>query len=105
MKIKMLRLIIVLLCLSAPGYSQAKDTKKLPIEGQVVDYMAAPIEGAEVAVYEEEYRNQQSIAKMVTPIVRTNQQGHFKLRADVSSQRNNLPKSVEINASLTAEST
>lgn len=86
MKIKMLSLIFVLLCLYVCGYSQAKDSRKLPIYGQVVDYTAKPVEGAEVAVYEQEYRNGENYVKMITPIVKTDRQGRFALQTDLSSQ-------------------
>jgi len=48
--------------------------------------MAKPVEGAEVAVYERVYRHGEYSAKMIAPIGKTNQQGHFELQADVSSQ-------------------
>ena len=85
MKIKIIWLAIVL-CIYVCGYSQAKDSRKLPIEGMVVDYTARPVEGAEVAVYEQEYHNGEESAKMIAPIVRTDRQGCFALQADVSSQ-------------------
>jgi protocatechuate 3,4-dioxygenase beta subunit len=86
MKINMLRLIIVLLCLCFCSYIRAKESLKLPIEGQVVDYMAKPVERAEIAVYEQEYRNGEQFPKMIAPIVKTDRQGRFELQADVSSQ-------------------
>jgi len=86
MKINIFRLIIVLLCLSVPGYSQTKDTKKLTIEGQVVNYMAKPVKGVEIAVHEKIYQNGEESPKMISPIVKTDWQGRFSLQADVSSQ-------------------
>jgi len=86
MKIKMLRLIIVLLCLCVCGFSHAKETRKLLIEGQVVDYMAKPVEGAAVAVFEKIYRNNEESPKMIAPIVKTDRQGHFALKADMPTQ-------------------
>ncbi len=86
MKMKIFRLIVAFVCLAVCGHIQAKDSQKLPIEGQVVDYMARPVEGAEVAVYERIYLNSEESANMIAPIVKTDQQGRFSLQADVSSQ-------------------
>jgi peroxiredoxin len=86
MKIRMLMLTIVLLCLSVCGYSRAKDTRKLPVAGQVVDYTAGPVEGAEIVVYERMYRNGEETAKIIAPIVKTDRRGRFALQVDVSSQ-------------------
>ena len=86
MKIKIIGQTIVLLCLCVCGYSQSRDSRKLPIEGQVVDYTARPVEGAEIAVYEQVYRNGEATAKMIAPIVRTNHQGRFALQADAPTQ-------------------
>ena len=82
----MLSLTILVLCLRVCVYSQAKDSGKLPIEGQVVDYTARPVEGAEVAVYEKIYRNGEDSAKIIAPIVKTDPQGRFSLKAVVFSQ-------------------
>ena len=86
MKIETLRLIIVFLCLFVCRYIQAKETQKLPIEGQVVDYMAKPVEGAEVVVYEQVYRNGEQFPYMIAPMVKTDRHGRFSLQADISSQ-------------------
>jgi len=86
MKIKILKLTIVLLCLSVCEFIQAKDTKKLPVEGRVVDYMARPVEGAEVVVYEQVSRNGEEYANMIAPMVKTDRQGRFSLQADVPTQ-------------------
>jgi 5-hydroxyisourate hydrolase-like protein (transthyretin family)/peroxiredoxin len=86
MKIKTLTETIVLLCLCVCGLSQAKETRKLPIEGQVIDYMARPVEGAEIAVYEKIYRNNEEFPKMIAPIIKTDHKGCFALQVDVSSQ-------------------
>ncbi|HIJ67346.1 MAG TPA: redoxin domain-containing protein [Planctomycetes bacterium] len=86
MKIKFSRLIIAFLCLIVCGHSQARETGKLPIEGQVVDYTARPVAGAEIAVYEQVYRNGEATSKMIAPIVKTDRQGRFALQADAPTQ-------------------
>ncbi|MHC4323984.1 MAG: MSCRAMM family protein, partial [Planctomycetota bacterium] len=86
MKIKILTLIIAFVCLWICGHSQAKETQKLLVEGQVVDYMARPVEGAQIAVYEQVYRNGEDSAYMIAPIVKTDRQGRFALQADVPTQ-------------------
>ncbi|MHC4646731.1 MAG: redoxin domain-containing protein [Planctomycetota bacterium] len=82
------RLVVVLISLCVCGLNAAKENNKLIITGRVVDYLAKPVEGAEVAIYEGDHRNGEYSAKMIAPIGRTNQQGHFELQADVSSQYN-----------------
>lgn len=86
MKLKIFRLIVAFVCLAVCEYIQAKDRQKLLIEGQVVNYMARPVEGAEVAVYERVYRNSEEFANMIAPIAKTDRQWRFSLQADVSSQ-------------------
>ncbi|MHC4205586.1 MAG: carboxypeptidase regulatory-like domain-containing protein [Planctomycetota bacterium] len=86
MKIKFLTLTIVFVCLWICGYSQAKKTRKLLVEGQVVDYTARPVEGAQVAVYGQVYRNGEQSTHMIAPIVNTDRQGRFELQADISTQ-------------------
>jgi hypothetical protein len=63
-----------------------QQAKPLTFTGMVVDYTAKPTEGAEVAVYEQEYHNGEETAKIIAPTVKTDQQGRFSLQADVSSQ-------------------
>ena len=59
----------------------------LPVSGQVVDSTARPVEGAEVAVYEQYLVGLQDYdARLAAPIVRTDAQGRFTLEADISSQ-------------------
>jgi uncharacterized GH25 family protein len=86
MRKKKFRLIVVLLCFCVCGLIWAEEGRKLPIEGQVVDYMARPVEGAEVAVHEKIYRSGEDYVKMIAPVVKTDQQGRFELQAVVSSQ-------------------
>ena len=86
MKTKRFGLIVILACSCVCGLIWAEEDRKLPIEGRVVDYMARPVEGAEVAVHEKIYRNGEEFAKTIAPIVKTDQQGCFELQADVSSQ-------------------
>ena len=57
----------------------------LPVSGQVVDSTARPVEGAEVAVYEQYLVGLQDYdARLAAPIVRTDAQGRFTLEADIS---------------------
>lgn len=87
MNIKTSRLIIAFALLWICGYSQAKESRKLPVEGQVLDYTAKPVEGADVVVYEYIYRNGEQFPYLISPIVKTDWQGRFALEADVSTQR------------------
>jgi len=77
MKMGTLRQIIMLLCLSVYGYSQAQENQKLRIEVQVVDYMARQVKGAEVAVYEQcyDYSTGENYAKLLDEIKRTDADG------------------------------
>lgn len=79
-------MLIVPLCCCVCGHCLAKDTRKLPVAGRVVDHTAKPVQGAEIAVYERAYRNGEETAKIVSPTVKTDRQGRFTLQADVSSQ-------------------
>ena len=56
MRTQTYRLVVILISLFVCGLNIAKESSKLTITGQVVDYMAKPVEGAEVAIYEVEYR-------------------------------------------------
>ena len=59
----------------------------LPIGGRVVDYLARPVAGAEVAVYEKKYQqNGEQLGRIAGPVVRTDERGHFALEAEVTSQ-------------------
>jgi len=86
MKMGMLWLTVAITCLCVCGLSQAKKAQSLPIDGQVVDYMARPVEGAEVVVYEQAYRNGEESVIMITPAVKTDRQGRFALQAEISAQ-------------------
>jgi hypothetical protein len=88
MKINMLRLIIVLLCFCVCAYGQTKDSRKLPIEGQVVDHMARPVEGAEIAIIQSNYYDGEYHTKVIAPFLKTNKNGQFEVQADVTSQYN-----------------
>ena len=81
-------LIALFTSLCVCGINHAQEGQKLEIAGQVVDYMARPVEGAEIAVYEKEYRSDGSYAKVIAPRGKTDRDGHFTLQAMVSSQRN-----------------
>lgn len=86
MKIKIFTPTIAFVCLWICGYSQAKETQKLPIEGQVVDYMARPVEGAEIAIIDSNYYDGEHYTKVIAPFVKTNKNGQFEVQADVISQ-------------------
>ena len=86
MKIRTYKPTFVLLSLCVCGLSQAKESQKLTIKGQVVDYMARPVEGAEVVVYEEVRRNSKHVAKVITSIARTDQEGHFEICEEINSR-------------------
>lgn len=59
----------------------------LPVSGQVVDYMARPVAGAEVVVYEREHiANDDYRVKIVGPIVKTDNEGRFALEVESVSQ-------------------
>jgi len=58
----------------------------LPIEGQVVDYMARPVEGAEIAIINSNYYDGEHYTKVIAPFVKTDKNGHFKVQAKVTSQ-------------------
>ncbi len=58
----------------------------LPISGRVVDYQARPVVGAEVAVYEAYWQDEDQFGRVTGPVVRTDKQGCFALAADVTSQ-------------------
>ncbi len=61
----------------------------LEITGQVVDSQARPVEGAQVAVYEQYgIARFEDDARLISPIVKTDPQGHFQLQANVSVQQN-----------------
>ncbi|MBN2588606.1 MAG: hypothetical protein JXA96_01995, partial [Sedimentisphaerales bacterium] len=83
-KLKKLLFIILSIC----NFSNASEIQKLPITGQVVDYMARPVENAEVAIIEVERINNEYTYKTIAPFVKTNKDGLFEVQADVFSQRN-----------------
>jgi protocatechuate 3,4-dioxygenase beta subunit len=87
MKTKISGLIIAVVLFVICGQSPANESQKLPVEGQVLDYIAKPVEGAEVAVYEHIYRNGEQFPYLIAPTITTDRQGHFALEADVSTQR------------------
>jgi protocatechuate 3,4-dioxygenase beta subunit len=86
MKMMIFKLIVALICFIFCGLSAAKESQKLPVEGLVVDSAARPVDGAEIAVYEQEYHNGEYSANVMAPIVKTDRQGRFALQANVSSQ-------------------
>ncbi|MBN2314001.1 MAG: carboxypeptidase regulatory-like domain-containing protein [Sedimentisphaerales bacterium] len=83
---KTFKLIIAFVCFCLYGYSPAKENQMFLVEGQVVDYMARPVEGAEVAIYEKEYRNGEEYANLIASVVKADRSGKFVLHAKVSTQ-------------------
>ncbi|MBN1359275.1 MAG: carboxypeptidase regulatory-like domain-containing protein [Sedimentisphaerales bacterium] len=76
--------IVLIACVAAQSVAAAAG--KLPISGQVVDYLARPVEGAEVTVYQSERRYDDYFARSIAPVVRTDANGRFELEADCTSQ-------------------
>ncbi|MBN1507117.1 MAG: hypothetical protein JW955_09750 [Sedimentisphaerales bacterium] len=77
----------VVLTLVACGVCLAEGSDKLAIDGQVVDYLARPVAGAEVAVYEwHGIGGSDRGGKLVAPIVKTDSSGRFQCQASVSDQ-------------------
>jgi len=81
MKMGMLRLTVAITCLCVCGFSQAAESRKLPIEGQVVDYMARPVEGATVVCHKSLYGLSQ-ISKEPLASVQTASDGRFSLEVE-----------------------
>ena len=78
------KLLCLILCIS--NFSKADGIQKLPITGQVVDYTARPVEGAEVAVIHSDNHDGERYTKVISPFVKTNKDGRFEVQADVISQ-------------------
>jgi len=80
-------MIIMLVSLCACGLTAAEENQKLTIAGQVVDYMARPVEGAQVAVYEQlyNYSTGQEYAELLDQTKRTDINGRFVLNANICS--------------------
>ncbi len=68
------------------GVCLAEGSDKLAVGGQVVDYLARPVEGAEVVIYQREYRDGDYFAKANPPIAKTDREGRFELQAEMTSQ-------------------
>lgn len=80
------RKTMVVCVLSVTGIG-ATSGAALPVAGQVVDNRARPVEGAEVAVYERHSIGGPDYdAKLIGPMVKTDSEGRFQLRANVSEQ-------------------
>jgi protocatechuate 3,4-dioxygenase beta subunit len=80
--------IVIIVGLLICGVCRGREDQGLFISGRVVDYQAQPVADAEVAVYQKEYLLREYTAQVIAPIVRTDQQGAFALRAQVTSQYN-----------------
>jgi len=86
MKMKPYRIVLILASVSLCSLSVANENQSLTIAGQVVDYMAKPVERAEVAVYEQfdDYSTGQDYAKLLDKIKKTDSNGNFVLNADIN---------------------
>ncbi len=64
--------------------------RAVTVTGNVVDYQARPVAGAQVAVVENgtEWDTQLQDARMCAPVGRTDESGRFEIAADVESVRN-----------------
>lgn len=87
MKAKLYRIAIVLAFLSVYESGAAEGSKKLTITGKVVDYQAKPVEGAEVAIYEEffNFSTSQDYSRLLDKIKKTDANGTFVLNANIQS--------------------
>jgi hypothetical protein len=84
-----MRTISFLMIVFLPGLCAGQAATQLPVSGQVVDYLARPVGGAEVVVYEREYvPGNDTNVKLVGPIVKTASDGRFKLEIESLSQYN-----------------
>ncbi|MBN2182834.1 MAG: DUF2606 family protein, partial [Sedimentisphaerales bacterium] len=88
MNFKKFRLLFIFLSLNLCCGLSAQESQKILITGQVVDSKARPVEGAEVAVIENEYSYGEYSAKVVAPFVKTDKNGRFEVQADITSQYN-----------------
>jgi len=61
MKIK----CVLIHCLFLTTATIGQPTKTFTITGRVIDYMARPVEGAEVVVYEEVFYDDKDVAKSI----------------------------------------
>jgi uncharacterized GH25 family protein/5-hydroxyisourate hydrolase-like protein (transthyretin family) len=86
MKMKPYRVVLILASVSFCSLSLANENQSLTITGQVVDYMARPVESAEVAVYEQfdDYSTGQDYTKLLDKIKKTDSNGNFVLNADIN---------------------
>ena len=71
---------VLLIGLYPPAASWGAET--VSITGQVVDCLARPVEGAEVAVCERIDRDDEDTAEVIAPIARTDRDGRFAVQAN-----------------------
>ncbi|MBN2591007.1 MAG: hypothetical protein JXA96_14165 [Sedimentisphaerales bacterium] len=81
---KVTKLLCFFFCIC--NFSNANANQILPISGQVVDYMARPVEDAEIAIIHSEYYDGEHYTKVIAPFVKTDKNGRFEVLADVTSQ-------------------
>ncbi|MBN2591289.1 MAG: redoxin domain-containing protein [Sedimentisphaerales bacterium] len=86
MKSNIIKLLLILSFFNIHDIIGAQEIQKLPITGQVVDYMAKPVEDAEIAIIEVERINDEYMSKVIAPFVKTDGDGIFEVQANVTSQ-------------------
>ena len=86
MKMKSCLIILTFTLLSFYGSTVANEGQRLNITGRIIDYMARPVERAEVAVYEQfyDYSTGRDYAKLLDKIKKTDSNGNFVLNADIN---------------------
>ena len=75
--------VVVALLVCAGQVTFAQGAGAFSVTGQVVDYAARPVQGAEVVVCERDYYGDDRIARPIGPVVTTGRGGGFQLRVDV----------------------
>src|SRR4030042_2072485 len=86
MKGKSYKLIILFVVLVICVCCNAQEKQNIIVSGRVVDYMAGPVDGAEVAVYEDKYRDGEEYAEMIV-FGKTNKDGYVEFNINISSRQ------------------
>jgi protocatechuate 3,4-dioxygenase beta subunit len=84
MKVTMYRCIAPVLLLCIGGFALADG--RVAVSGRIVDYLARPVAGAEVAIYEDVYELSvdRHVARLRDEVRRTDTNGRFSFTADVA---------------------
>jgi peroxiredoxin len=86
MKMKSCGAVLILASVIFCSLSVTNENPSLTITGQVVDYMARPVEGAEIAIINSNYYDGEHYTKVIAPFVKTDKTGQFEVQANVISQ-------------------